>query len=238
MAGETITEDILLTMMKNTLTVMEANEKYLTELDSQIGDADHGVNITRGFKVLNDRLSNTRKHDISAIFNTAGTVLMEAVGGTSGALFGTMYIKAAQTILGKKEIDKKDLATMFEAGLNGVQKVGNGARPGDKTMVDALEPAVRALKESACNKEVTLVEALEKAVEEARKGMIITIPLIAKKGRASYLGERSIGHQDPLATSTYLVLRVMIDTLKGKVGPKVTKYGPEGAILEEIQIMS
>jgi dihydroxyacetone kinase-like protein len=125
---------------------------------------------------------------------------------------------------------------LLEAGLKGIQTIGGGTVPGEKTMVDALDPAVKAVKESINNDEITFIMALEKATEAAKEGMQKTIPLIAKKGRASYLGERSIGHQDPGATSSYLLLQTMLDTLNGKVGIEVTKFGTDGSIIEEMYI--
>jgi len=230
---ETIDVDMLLKIMKNILKVLEANEKYLTKLDADIGDADHGINMVRGFKLVNERLSSLNNPDISTILNIAGTALLETVGGAAGPLYGMCFIQASESVQGKKEIDKKNLATLCEACLKGVQTVGGGTVPGEKTMVDSLDPAVRVLKESAERKDESLVGSLEKAVKAAREGVQKTIPLVAKRGRASYLGERSVGHQDPGATSTYLILRTILDTLKGKIGVKITKYGSDGAILEE-----
>jgi len=228
-----IDANTLLKIMKNTLKVMEANEEYLTKLDAEIGDADHGINMVRGFKLVNERLSSLNNPDVGTILNTTGMALLETVGGAAGPLYGMLYIKGGESVQGKKEIDKKDLAMLLEAGLEGVQTIGGGTVPGEKTMVDALDPAVKVLKESAERGDESLVDVLEKAVKAAREGMQKTIPLIAKRGRASYLGERSIGHQDPGATSTYLILRTILDTLKGKIGVKVSKYGSDGAILEE-----
>lgn len=234
--AETINAEILLKIMRNTLRVLEANEEYLTKLDADIGDADHGINMVRGFKLVNERLQALNNPDISTILTTTGMALLETVGGAAGPLYGMCYMQAGESVRGKREIDKKDLAILLEECLKGIQMIGGGTVPGEKTMVDTLDPAVKTLKALAGSENVTLVEALEKAVEAARIGMQGTIPLLAKKGRASYLGERSIGHQDPGATSMYLILRTMLDTLKGRIGVKVEKYGPDGSILEETYI--
>lgn len=236
MPTDVITANLLLKIMKNTLEVMKANEKYLTRLDAEIGDADHGINMVRGFSLVNNRLLPLTNPDIGIILNTVGMALLETVGGAAGPLYGMLYIKGSQPVRGKTEINKKDLAALLEAGLIGVQTIGGGTIPGEKTMVDALDPAVKVLKESTNNDDITFMMALEKATEVAREGMKKTIPLIAKRGRASYLGERSIGHQDPGATSAYLILQTMLDALNDKVGLKVTKYGTDGAIIEEMYI--
>jgi len=221
-------------IIQNTLKVMEANEKYLTKLDADIGDADHGINMVRGFKLANERIQQLSNPDVGALLNTTGMALLETVGGAAGPLYGMMYMRMASVVKGKAEIDKKDILAMLEAGLKAVQNIGGGAQPGEKTMVDTLHAAIQALKEVADREDVSLEEALEKAVEAARRGMESTIPMLAKWGRASYLGERSIGHQDPGATSTFLILHTMLATLRGYVGLKVTKYSDEdGSIIEE-----
>jgi len=231
-----ITVNLLLKIMNNSFEVMKANEKYLTHLDAEIGDADHGINMVRGFSLVNNRLLSLTNPDIGAILNKVGMSLLETVGGAAGPLYGMFYIKGGEPMRGKTGINKKDLAALLEAGLKGIQTIGGGTVPGEKTMVDALDPAVKAVEESINNDEITFMMALEKAIEAAKEGMKKTIPLIAKKGRASYLGERSIGHQDPGATSSYLLLQTMLDTLNGKVGIEVTKFGTDGSIIEETYI--
>jgi len=233
---DVISAEALRRVTENTLKVMKANEKYLTDLDAEIGDADHGINMVRGFGLVNDRVSSLNSPDVGKILETAGIALMEAVGGAAGPLYGMLFIKASAIVRGKTEINKRDLAALFEAGLIGVQTIGGGTVPGEKTMVDTLYSVVEALKELADDESATLMMALEKAAEAAREGMKRTISLIAKRGRASYLGERSRGHQDPGATSAYLILRTILDTLNGKVGLKVKNSGPDGVILEETYI--
>jgi len=219
--------------MSNTLRVLDANKEYLNFLDSEIGDAEHGTSMVRGFRAVNERLPAEEYNDISTILRKTGLVLMETVGGAAGPLFGSLYLKGGEAVSGKELLDKNDLAALLQAGLEGVRTMSGGTAVGDKTMVDALAPAAEALKESAGRPEDTLVDALESAVSAAKVGMIETIRLTAKKGRASYLGVRSVDHQDPGATTTYLILRTMLDTIKGNGCLKVAKYESTGMILAE-----
>jgi dihydroxyacetone kinase-like protein len=233
-SANAISTDDFLKIMKNTLKVMKANEEYLAKLDADIGDADHGANMVRGFKLVKERLTSLEKPDVGKIFNTTGMALMETVGGAAGPLYGQMFVKAGRLAKEKMEVKKRDLADMWEAGLRGVQDIGGGATPGGKTMVDVLDPAVKVLKESANNDGITLMETLKEVREVAKENAKRTIPMLAKWGRASYLGERSKGHQDPGATSSYLILRTILDTLNGEVGVKIAKYAEsDGGILEE-----
>ena len=236
MAKNSITTGDLLTMLKNFSIVMKENEGYLTELDSQIGDADHGINMRRGFDEVCKRVPTLDSPNIENILQTTGMALMERVGGAAGPLYGMLFIKASQKMKSKIEIDKRDLANLFEAGLYGIQSISGGTVLGDKTMIDVLDPVVKTLKKEMGNDNISLINSLEKVVEAAQKGMENTIPLIAKKGRASYLGERSKGHQDPGATSSYLIVRTILDTLSGKKGIKITKYSPDGSIIGTEQI--
>ncbi len=199
--------------------VIKENEKYLTDLDAAIGDADHGINMTRGFKLATERLKELNpSSDVGTIFNTVGMALLETVGGAAGPLYGMWFMNMAQVVMGKSELDKKTIAEILEAGLKGVQDIGGGTQPGEKTMVDAIYPALEELKKAAEDESVSLLEALRRAAEAAEKGMKATIPMIAKRGRASYLGERSRGHQDPGATSSYLIIKTFYDYLKEKTG--------------------
>ncbi len=222
--------------MGNIAEVMESNEGYLTELDSQIGDADHGANMRRGFQEVKGNLQEMTNAEISTLLSKTGMTLMEKVGGAAGPLYGMFFLKAAKPAIGKKDVDKKDLALMLEAGLDGLRNIGGGTVVGDKTMVDAIEPAVAALKDNANNESMTLNEALQSSVKAAKVGMNKTVLLLARKGRASYLGERSIGHQDPGATSAYLILRTILETLNGRIGIKVEQYSADGSICKEIFI--
>ncbi len=184
--------------------VIAENSQYLTQLDAAIGDADHGANMERGFKAVVSKLPSVADKDIGAIFKTVGMTLVSTVGGAGGPLYGTFFLQAANAAAGKNELDLADWVAALDAATQGVIARGK-ANPGDKTMVDALLPAVAALKDAA-NDGRSLGEAAEQSARAAEQGMKSTIPLVARKGRASYLGERSAGHQDPGATSSYLLL--------------------------------
>lgn len=191
--------------------VVHENKEYLTELDSSIGDADHGINMDRGFQAIAKKLPDfSAMTDIGAILKACGMVLISTVGGASGPLYGTAFLQAGAALAGKQELVPGDLLSAFDAALKGVIMRGK-ANLGDKTMVDALTPAVAALKEALANG-ATAADALDKAAEAAEEGMKGTIPIQARKGRASYLGERSIGHQDPGATSSFLLIGTMAET--------------------------
>ncbi len=187
------------------------NRDYLTQLDAAIGDADHGANMDRGFQAVLGKLPTVADKDIGAILKTVGMTLVSTVGGAGGPLYGTLFMQAGQAEAGKTEMTDQDVVALFEAALKGVIVRGK-AEPGDKTMVDTLTPAVNALKE-AVDGGAPLDEALKQAMTAAEEGMKGTIPLVARKGRASYLGERSAGHQDPGATSSYLLVKTAAETL-------------------------
>ena len=193
---------------------IEKNKDYLTELDAAIGDADHGANMERGFKKVVEELPKVADKDIGTIFKTVSMALISNVGGASGPLYGTLFLRASTAVAGKQELDKKSIFKFLKSGLDGVIARGK-AELGDKTMIDALYPAIMAFDE-AINEELTIVNAVEKAVTAAEKGMKNTIPMIAKKGRASYLGERSKGHQDAGATSVYLMLKSLYESLENE----------------------
>ncbi|MDI1444025.1 dihydroxyacetone kinase subunit DhaL [Polyangium sp. 6x1] len=183
------------------------NEKYLTELDAAIGDSDHGANMARGFAAVRGKLAGHPRDDVGAILKTVGMTLLSTIGGASGPLYGTLFLEAAKVSAGKAELDRGAILQSLSAGLAGIQKRGK-AEPLDKTMVDALGPAIRAFEGA---EGVSLAEALGRAAEAARQGAEATIPIVARKGRASYLGERSAGHQDPGATSMWLLLRSLAE---------------------------
>lgn len=191
--------------------VLQDKRDYLTELDSAIGDADHGANMDRGFQAVQAKLSGSPQADIGAIFKTTAMTLITTVGGASGPLYGTFFLQAASKTSGKSELDLAEWTALMEAALAGVIARGK-AQMGDKTMIDALTPAVEALKK-ALAEGVDIHPALELSTEAARQGMEDTTPLVARKGRASYLGERSAGHQDPGATSTYYLLKSAAENL-------------------------
>jgi phosphoenolpyruvate---glycerone phosphotransferase subunit DhaL len=235
--ADQIDSRMLIRMMNNILEVMKANEGYLTRLDADIGDADHGINMVRGFTLVHERFSSLVNPDVEAILTTVGMALMEGAGGSSGVLYGTFFTQGGKSLRGKKWVDKGDLALFFSSGYVAMLEMSGGTKPGEKTMIDALDPAVRSLNELVVDDRVTLGEALDRAVDAARKGMENTTMLVATKGRAAYLGERSIGHQDIGATTMYLMLRTMLDTYNGKIGVRVTKYSSSGMILDEENLL-
>ncbi|MBD2489822.1 dihydroxyacetone kinase subunit DhaL [Aulosira sp. FACHB-615] len=193
-------------------TEIEQNKEYLTELDAAIGDADHGINMDRGFKKVISHLPTVTQQDIGSILKTVSMTLISSVGGASGPLYGTFFLKASTIAAGKQELTTQELLALLQAGLDGVLQRGK-AQLEDKTMVDVLSPAVVAFRQ-AVEEGKNTVAALQKSVAVAEQALQNTKPMLAKKGRASYLGERSIGHQDPGATSSYLMLRSLMVSLE------------------------
>jgi phosphoenolpyruvate---glycerone phosphotransferase subunit DhaL len=181
------------------------DRERLTELDKQIGDGDHGANMDRGFQKVAAQVDASA--DIAAMLKAASLVLISTVGGASGPLYGTFFLRASGAAAGKEALTAADLAALCEAGLAGVLQRGR-AQAGDKTMVDSLGPAVDALKAAAASG-ATVQDAAAAAVAAAERGAQATVPLVARKGRASYLGERSVGHMDPGAASTVLLLQAL-----------------------------
>jgi phosphoenolpyruvate---glycerone phosphotransferase subunit DhaL len=184
---------------------------YLTQLDAAIGDADHGANMHRGFQAVLAKKDDLQNSDIGALFKAVAMTLISTVGGASGALYGTFFLQASTMAGTKTELTPGDFASVLEKGLAGIVLRGKAAI-GDKTMVDALQPAIKAYKRSIDSGE-SLEQALSKAVSAAEEGLKSTVPLVARKGRASYLGERSAGHPDPGATSTVLLFRSAAESL-------------------------
>jgi dihydroxyacetone kinase-like protein len=207
-----ITRDDTLNWVKAVAATIGENNAYLTDLDRAIGDADHGANMDRGFKAVMKKMPEIGDKDIGTIFKTVGMTLISTVGGAGGPLYGTFFLQAGMKTAGKMELNLADWTEALEAALSGVIMRGK-AELGDKTMVDALTPAVAALKQSISENQ-PINKALELSAEAAKQGMEGTTPLVARKGRASYLGERSAGHQDPGATSSYLILKTAADTWK------------------------
>ncbi|MGM0819409.1 MAG: dihydroxyacetone kinase subunit DhaL [Actinomycetota bacterium] len=188
--------------------VVAEHKRELTKLDSAIGDADHGENLDRGFKAALERLPGDDATP-AEILKAVAMALVSKVGGAAGPLYGTAFLRAAAAVDGRAELDTAGIVEALDAGLAGVISRGKTELE-DKTMVDAWSPAVDAAKETleggaACP------EVLDAAAAAAEEGMKATIPLVARKGRASYLGERSAGHQDPGATSTYYLFRTLAD---------------------------
>jgi phosphoenolpyruvate---glycerone phosphotransferase subunit DhaL len=186
---------------------VHAERDYLTQLDAAIGDADHGTNMDRGFAAVVEKLDASEELPPGKLLTTAGSTLVSTVGGASGPLWGTALRRAGRSLGDAEDFDGADLLAALEAALEGVVELG-AAQEGDKTMVDALAPAVRAMR-GELDGGGSITSAVTAARAAAEEGMRGTIPLQASKGRASYLGERSIGHQDPGATSTVLILAAL-----------------------------
>ena len=187
--------------------VVSEKRMDLVRLDTAIGDGDHGTNMDRGMKKAVEKLDSTDGGDIGADLKNVGMALVSSVGGAAGPLYGTVFLQMGTASAGKSELDLDGWTAAVEAGVKGVQARGK-AEPNDKTMIDALLPAIDALREGG-----ELGEALKRSADAAEEGMKATIPLEARRGRASYLGPRSVGHQDPGATSSYLLLRAAAETL-------------------------
>jgi dihydroxyacetone kinase-like protein len=187
------------------------NADELTKLDSAIGDADHGANMRRGMTAVVAKLDAAPDAAPNVLLKTAGMTLVSTVGGASGPLYGTFFLRMATSAGDRTELDAAAVAAALRAGFEGVLARGK-AQPGDKTMVDALGPALDAL-DAALADGAGLGDALRAAAAAADKGSDDTIPLVARKGRASYLGERSAGHRDPGATSTALLVTAAAETL-------------------------
>lgn len=205
-----ITRDDVLNWVRDYAQVIEDNHEMLTDLDREIGDADHGANMRRGFRAVLEKLPTVEDKDIGSILKNVGMTLLSKVGGAAGPLYSTLFMKAGTTIGAKTEMELTDWAKALEAATVGIANLGK-ALPNDKTMLDSLYPALSALN-SAIENGASNGEALQKSAEAAHEGMLATIPLVARKGRASYLGERSAGHQDPGATSTYLLIKSAAET--------------------------
>jgi dihydroxyacetone kinase-like protein len=203
------TTDVL-TWLEVVRQVYAENRPWLTELDSAIGDADHGINMDRGFTAVKAELAAHPPSDIGSVFQSVATALIRHVGGAAGPLYGTFFLRAAAACAGKTEIQAADLVALFQAGIEGVVHRGKAAA-GDKTMLDALLPALDAMRKGR-DDGCSLTAILDAGAAAAQAGMTATIPMQARKGRASYLGARSIGHQDPGATSSYLLLQAAADT--------------------------
>jgi phosphoenolpyruvate---glycerone phosphotransferase subunit DhaL len=189
--------------------VVQAQRDHLTQLDAAIGDADHGINLARGFTAVQEALARTDTPTPGSVLLLTGSTLISKVGGASGPLYGTAFRRAAKALGDKPEVDLPALAEALEAALAGVQKLG-AAVEGEKTMVDALAPAVAAFREAVA-RGASAPDALAALTDAADAAAHNTISLQALKGRASYLGPRSVGHEDPGAASTALILHALRD---------------------------
>lgn len=207
-------QDVIKFLEKAASKIKE-NKEFLTKLDSAIGDGDHGINMDRGFSKIISTLDSLKDRDIGTILRTCSMTLISTVGGASGPLYGTAFLYASKLLNGKYEIDMNELLQVLKSALDGIKMRGK-ATEGEKTMIDAIAPALRAFEEKLKSGALP-VEIMEAAVNAAKEGVKNTIPMKATKGRASYLGDRSIGHQDPGATSSYLIFEAMLETLKEKL---------------------
>jgi dihydroxyacetone kinase-like protein len=202
-------DDVVRMIRVFTATIAE-NKAYLTELDSAIGDADHGINMDRGFQAVLAKVDALPPGDVGTLFKTVGMTLVSTVGGAGGPLYGTLFLQLGTATAGTTEITAEDWVEALAAAVQGVQARGK-AEPQDKTMIDALVPARDAFA-AAIGEGASFGDALKRSASAGEEGMKGTIPLVARKGRASYLGERSAGHQDPGATSTFLLLKTIAET--------------------------
>ena len=205
MTTNSLSTETVLRWLQNCADTYAQHKDELTQLDADIGDADHGANMNRGFHAVQGKLAELKDKDTGAIFKAVAMTLISTVGGASGPLYGTLFLQAAASTAGKTTLTHEEFVTALNAGLHGLMNRGK-AVVGEKTMVDALVPALEALKPIAND---SLSAALDRAVAAARKGADSVIPLVAHKGRASYLGERSAGHKDPGAESSVLLLEAL-----------------------------
>jgi dihydroxyacetone kinase-like protein len=195
--------------MRGFAATVHDNGQYLTELDAAIGDADHGSNLDRGMKAVVAALDGSSFDAADALFKKVGMTLVSTVGGASGPLYGTFFLRFGSALQGEAEVSATELGAALRAGVEGIIARGK-AEAGDKTMVDAWLPALQAYDDAVAD---GVASALSAAAAAAAKGRDETIPLVARKGRASYLGERSAGHQDPGATSTTMLLESAVASL-------------------------
>lgn len=191
--------------------LFEQNSDYLTDLDREIGDADHGLNMNRGFRKVQEKLPEFEGQDIGTILKTTGMTLLSNIGGASGPLFGTFFIRAAKPTASLQNLELNQLVEMVTEGVDGIVSRGK-AEPNDKTMCDVWWPVVESLKH-ANEQNLSLKEALTQAQVVAEKAAENTIPMQARKGRASYLGERSIGHKDPGSASVVLMIQALANSI-------------------------
>jgi dihydroxyacetone kinase-like protein len=204
-----VSTDAVLDWMNRFAGEMAEHRQELVRLDTAIGDGDHGTNMDRGMRKALEKLAASEPADPGAVLKTVAMALISSVGGAAGPLYGTLLLQIGTALGSGQEIDLSGYAQAWRKGLEGVQARGK-AQPGDKTMVDALIPAVEALEAAS-----ELDAGLRAAEQAAEQGMKETIPLVARKGRASYLGERSKDHQDPGATSTYYLFKSATEALAG-----------------------
>ena len=209
--SDTVTTAVFEQWVRGFAHLIATNREHLTELDAAIGDADHGSNMDRGMKAAVSTIETEPQATAGALLTKVGMTLVSTVGGASGPLFGTLFIRMGSSLGDTQAVSADDFAAALRAGLGGVVDRGKAA-PGDKTMYDALAPAVEAL-DTAVQGHESLATGLKVAQDAAEAGRDATTPMLARKGRASYLGERSVGHQDPGATTVALLLQAAAETV-------------------------
>lgn len=206
-----LTQAQIILWLQQCAQLFEQNSDYLTDLDREIGDADHGLNMNRGFRKVQEKLPEFDGQDIGTILKTTGMTLLSNIGGASGPLFGTFFIRAAKPTASLQNLELNQLVEMVTEGVAGIVSRGK-AEPNDKTMCDVLWPVVESLKQSN-EQNLSIKEALNQAQIVAEKAAENTIPMQARKGRASYLGERSIGHKDPGSASVVLMIQALANSI-------------------------
>ena len=202
---------MLIKILDNVADTIIKNSDYLTDLDRAIGDGDHGVNIARGFSEIKAILPTLQDASVSVIFQKVGMTLLTKVGGASGAIYGTAFMSAANFMKDKENFNDKIVVELLNSMIEGIQKRGK-AEIGEKTMLDTVIPTYEFIKE-ANDKGISLVTIEEKIIKVAREGKEKTKNMIATKGRASYLGERSVGHIDPGAESSFLIIEAICKSI-------------------------
>lgn len=214
------------TALKKAVQALEDNRDYLNELDGPIGDGDHGESVTSAFRRALNEVEKVEQQDVGDVLRTFGRALALSGGAAMGPLYGTAFLDAGKALAGRKGLSINDLGTLFEAFEEGIVRRGN-AKPGEKTMLDTIHPAVEALKEAVAQEKNLDDKALEAVVsctvEAARAGMESTKNMISERGRSSRLGERSVGHIDPGAASSYLFVKAFLEGLRDLSGQQ-----PEG----------
>ncbi|WP_427835225.1 dihydroxyacetone kinase subunit DhaL [Actinobacillus pleuropneumoniae] len=206
-----ISKQQILQWLENCNQVMTEQRGFLTQLDTEIGDGDHGLNMQRGFSKALEKIATVSDKDIGTILKTVGMTLLSQVGGASGPLYGTLFIKGSQVANGKEQLTFEELVSIFKAGVEGIIARGR-AEPGDKTLCDVWLPLLDELAQADHSQPEAVL--LNQAVEKAENFAKATVPMTAKKGRASYLGERSVGYADPGATSSYYLIKALAEAVK------------------------
>ena len=209
-----LTQETLIGVIGSISKKLIDSEKILTELDSPIGDADCGVGIKRGFEAVLSEIGGLSEYDPPGILKKVGFTLASTIGGTSGAMLGTGFIETGKSLSEAPDLEMKSIATALEDALAVIKRRGGNTEVGDKTLVDALQPAIGSIKASVENGDQDIISIIEKAVETAWEGSEKTVAMVARKGRASYLGDRSKGHKDPGSVYIVLMFEAALESLR------------------------